>query len=277
MAMAGLLGVLLATASAAADARTDYLVRLLKNSSTFRVRAQAALSLGKSDEDGAKVVRALTQALKDDHSAVRTAAAASLRRVGNPSALGALRSARNDEDAAVRRAVRKAIRKLKRLKRRQPKQDRGRSERQDRAASAQYYVGVGKPGSRVDGIDDSTLRSTREYIEQRVRDMSGVVVAPQGEGRSQVQRKLQQKDLTGYYVDSSIVKIQDKDSGTRAVVSVILNTYPGRDMRAMLQGAATVPNRHGARARKQAIEGAIRGALRRLPQAMESADARARR
>ena len=59
-----------------ADARTDYLVRLLQNSSTFRVRAQAALSLGRIENDS-KVVKALSRALDDDHPAVRTAAASS--------------------------------------------------------------------------------------------------------------------------------------------------------------------------------------------------------
>ncbi|MEM9193221.1 MAG: hypothetical protein AAGF12_28865, partial [Myxococcota bacterium] len=59
------------------------------------------------------------------------------------------------------------------------------------------------------------------------------------------------------------------------VVSVIVNTYPGRDMRAILQGAATVQGGgSGPQARRQAIEGALSGALRRLPQALQAADAR---
>jgi len=73
---------------------------------------------------------------------------------------------------------------------------------------------------------------------------------------------------TGYYLDASVVSVGPQGGGTRAVVSVILNTYPGRDMRAILQGAATVPGASGPSAERQAIEGALRGALRRLPQAM---------
>jgi hypothetical protein len=58
------------------------------------------------------------------------------------------------------------------------------------------------------------------------------------------------------------------------VVSVIVNTYPGRDMRVILQGAATVQGASGASAERQAIEGALTGALRRLPQAFAAGDAR---
>ena len=64
------------------------------------------------------------------------------------------------------------------------------------------------------------------------------------------------------------MSLEDNGDGTRAVISVIVNTYPGRDMRAMLRGAATVPGGHDAFAQRTAIEGAVRGAIRSLPQAM---------
>ncbi len=76
--------------------------------------------------------------------------------------------------------------------------------------------------------------------------------------------------MTGYYLDSSVVSIEQTPAGTRVVVSVIVGTYPGRDMRAILQGAATVPGSSGPGAIRAAIEGALRGAIRRLSQAMEA-------
>ena len=76
--------------------------------------------------------------------------------------------------------------------------------------------------------------------------------------------------MAGFYIDTSIVKVDKSAGNTRVVVSVVVNTYPGRDMRAILQGAATVPGATDQRAEERAIEGAIRGALRRLPQAMEA-------
>jgi hypothetical protein len=62
----------------------------------------------------------------------------------------------------------------------------------------------------------------------------------------------------------------------RAQVSVIVGTYPGRDMRAMLSGAATVSGGgSGDSTRLEAVQAAYSGALRRLPQAMQAGLARA--
>ncbi|RLB48694.1 MAG: hypothetical protein DRH23_08160, partial [Deltaproteobacteria bacterium] len=55
---------LLFASTAQADARQDYLLRLLRNSSAFRVRAQAALSLGQL-ESSRKSVAALERAVGD--------------------------------------------------------------------------------------------------------------------------------------------------------------------------------------------------------------------
>jgi len=58
----------------AEDPRNTYLIKLLQGSSQFRVRAQAAISLGAVTSSGG-AVEALTVALADKHPAVRAAAA----------------------------------------------------------------------------------------------------------------------------------------------------------------------------------------------------------
>lgn len=257
--------------TAEADARSDYLVRLLRTSNAFRVRAQAALSLGRVENDPA-VVRALSQSLADEHPAVRAASAASLEQLRDPSALAALRNASNDRDASVRTAVGRAIRTLDRVASSRPRStpvpDRG-----EPSGPARYYVGVGMPGTS-ERVARQTLQSARDFIKSRVRGIDGVVVAPENESSGAARSVLRQRRLTGYYLDSSIVRVEASNGGTRAVVSVIVNTYPGRDMRVILQGAATVQGASGASAERQAIEGALTGALRRLPQAFAAGDAR---
>jgi hypothetical protein len=261
-----------APAAAQADARTDYLVRLLQTSRTFRVRAQAALSLGRL-RSFPQIVEALTGALRDEHPAVRTAAASSLEQLGAAEALGALRSARSDRDSTVRSAVSRAIRSLERVARTRPRTEPVPTE--PSAADARYYVGVGMPGSSNGDVDRRILGQAREFIETRVRSIDGVVVAPAQESSTQARRVLSRNRLTGYYLDSSIVRVERTGGNTRAVVSVIVGTYPGRDMRVILQGAATVQGGgSGPRADQQAIEGALTGALRRLPQAFAAGDAR---
>src|SRR5262245_61338209 len=82
----GVLCVFAIASSAAADARSDYLIRLLKDSTQFRVRAQAAISLG-GVESAPEVVDALMTSLSDEHPAVRAAAANSLGRLSDSKAL----------------------------------------------------------------------------------------------------------------------------------------------------------------------------------------------
>ncbi len=252
------------TVASAQSQRVAYLVRLLSTSDTFRVRAQAAISLGRV-EAGSEVVAALSTALGDDHPAVRTAAAASLERLSDPSAIPALRAVRRDRDSSVRRAVASAIRTLERVARTRPVAET--NDNNNAGGPAEFYVGVGQPGDRA-GMDRATVERARAFLERELRAMEGVEVAPANESNGAAQRVIRQRRLTGYYVDSSIVSVDESGGNTRVTVSVILNTYPGRDMRAILQGAATVPGSTGASAKQTALEGALRGALRRLPQAM---------
>jgi hypothetical protein len=255
------------TLSAAADARSDYLIRLLKGSAQFRVRAGAAISLGAikgSDE----VVEALSGALKDDHPAVRAASAASLERIGDPGALGALEASRNDAEKAVRAAVEKAIAKLRRAAgSRRGSVSTGTAARRP-TGRARYYVGVGMPGTASRSVDRNLLEHARRFIESRVSEVDGVLIAPENETPGLARRVLASKKLAGFYLDSSIVSVESQPGGgIRAVVSVIVGTYPERDMKMILQGAATVIG-SDSRGKTQAVEGAFRGALRRLPQAL---------
>lgn len=253
--------VLGASSDASADRRTDYLIGLLANSDTFRVRAQAAISLGRM-EASEQLVDALTAALRDAHPAVRTAAAASLERLADVRAIPALRAARRDRDSSARRAIRSAQRALERVAARQE------PEAPD-AADAQFYVGVGLPGSQNANLSRGVLQGAQAFLRRQVAGLSGVRLAPDGESNRAATRAIRSGSMTGYYIDSSIVRVEETSSGTRVVVSVIVGTYPGRDMRAILQGAATVPGASGEAAVRAALEGALRGAVRRLPQAME--------
>ena len=252
---------LFATTSIQAQ-RQDYLIRLLSTSDTFRVRAQAAISLGRVEANSA-VVEALSRALSDSHPAVRTAAASSLERLADPAALPALRRLRRDRDRSVRRAVASAIRVLERVAR----QGSGSGTS---GAEAQFYVGIGELGANQPRVDQAVLRRAQQFLQEQLREMEGVEVAPSNETNASAQRVIRRRRMTGYYIDGSIVSVGEQGGNMRATVSVILNTYPGRDMRAILQGSATVPGRTDRSAQEQAIQGALRGALRRLLQAMRA-------
>ncbi len=253
-----------------ADARTDFLMRMLSGSAQFRVRAQAALALG-GQKPEPSIVRALVAALRDENGGVRAASASALERLGDPSALPGLRAAMSDRDGSVRTAARNAVATLTSV--RAPGVG-ATSGVPAPPGTAVYYVGVGVPGSQV-GLAASALRSVREHLVSQLAQIQGVSVAPENEDTRTAARVIGAQKLAGYYVDSSITSLEQKPGGAvRAQVSIILGTYPGRDLRAMLSGAATVSG-GGDDAKVEAIHAAFTGAVRRLPEAMQAGLARA--
>jgi len=261
----------LAPISATADQRSDALIRLLETSTEFRVRTQAALSLGRTP-GGSQVIQALVRALSDANAAVRAAAANSLGAVGDASAVAALQRMSSDRDSAVRTAATGAVRSI---------QSRAGAGTQPNATASsattppsgnsRYYVGVGMPGTRASRLGQDMLAHARTVLVQQIRSVDGVEVAPDNESNTAAAGVIQRRRLAGVYIDCSIVSADATTNGTRVAVSVIVGTYPGRDMRAILNGAATVPGAGGPDADRAAVEGAIRGALRNLPQALSSA------
>lgn len=264
-------------AIAHADARADYLVRLMSTSDQFRVRAQAALALAQAAVGDASITAALERALRDDHPAVRAAAVSSLQARGDTSVLEALRAAKTDRDPSVASAATRAVTALERVAR----SNGGRGGSTTGAAEppsqpppsgpARFYVGVAIPATTA-GLSPAMLTAARSFIVQNVTQIPGVQIAPASESNSTARRVIQQGRLIGYYLDVSITSVEERPGGAlRAAVSVIVNTYPGRDMRSILQGAATVSGGGaGDGARQQAIEAALTGALRRLPQALDA-------
>jgi hypothetical protein len=213
---------------------------------------------------------ALIAALSDSHPAVRAAAASSLGRLGDSNNIAVLQRLLRDPEEPVRSAARGSIAKLEVDRKQQlaaaPRS--GSTAAPTPTGPAQYYVAVAEPGTRVPTLDRRQLAMARQYIKQRVGQMNGVLLAPDSEDFRSAENILKKQKLSGVSLDSSIVSVEKKsDGGTRVAVSVIVATYPGRDMRAIMQGAATVSG-GGADAYNQALEGAFSGALRQLPQAL---------
>lgn len=282
--------VLVAAVAGAQTDRSQYFIDLLSSSTSFSVRAQAALALGRVPPTP-QVRTALTAALRDDEPAVRAAAASAMERLADAQLLAPLRTAvATERDATVRDAERRAITALERAPAaatRVAAASVSASGSSTTAAAAttqprstgtpRYYVGIGVPGDNSASLSAAELTELQAYITSQVGGLEGVVLAPNGEATAAATRALRTNQLVGYFVDASVVSIEQDATGTSARVSVILASYPGRDMRAMLSGSARVPNSRGPDAVRRAVQGAIQGSLRRLPQAMEASGARASR
>ncbi|MBW2375790.1 MAG: HEAT repeat domain-containing protein [Deltaproteobacteria bacterium] len=250
---------LLFASTAQADARHDYLLGLLSNSNAFRVRAQAALSLGQLESTG-RAVQALERAVGDRHPAVRVSALASLRRLGAKGSLPIVEKATRDKNKAVRRAAIEAAAQLSAI-----------GERERGPGEPQYLVAVGMPGAKAERVSRQMLFDARIYVLEQLLGLNGVELAPDDLTPADAEREIAQRKLHGYYIESSIVTLEPKGSGVRAVVSIMVLSYPGRDMRGMLRGAATASGRYSAETAEQAVQGAFVGALRRLPTVLAAA------
>lgn len=251
--------VLVLAATVQADAREDYLLRLLGESDAFRVRAQAALSLGQL-ESTRKTVTALEQAVGDPHPAVRISAISSLRHLGAKESLPFVERAARDKDKAVRRAAVEAAAALRAI-----------GERERGPGETEYLVAIGMPGAKAEQVSRQMLFDARIFLSEQLLALHGIELAPDDLTPVDAKREIVQRKIDGYYLESSIVSLEPKGPGVRAVVSIIVLSYPGRDMRGMLRGAATATGPYGADTAEQAIQGAYVGALRRLPMVLQSA------
>ena len=259
MPLAGSKLRLLFSAAAQADNREDYLLRLLRSSDAFRVRAQAALSLGHLDKTR-RSVAALERAVRDRHPAVRVSAITSLRRLESKASLPVVERAKRDRNKSVRRAAVEAVEALEAI-----------GERQRGPGEPQYLIAVGMPGAKAERVSRQMLFDSRIYLSEQLIQLQGVELAPDDLSPADVRTEVAKRGLHGFYLESSVVTLEPKGPGVRAVVSIIVLSYPGRDMRGMLRGAATATGRYSSGTAEQAIQGAFVGALRRLPTVLQAA------
>ena len=253
---------MLCSTVAHADKREDYLVRLLTKSDAFRVRAQAALSLGQLDATRESVT-ALERATRDRHPAVRVSAISSLRQLGAKETLPSVRAATRDRNKSVRRTAIEAVAALEAI-----------GERQRGPGRTRHLVAVGMPGAKAERVSRQMLFDARLFLSEKLIELAGVELAPDDLAPADAKREIARRNLQGYFLESSIVSLKPRGNGVRAEVSIIVLSYPSRNMRAMLRGAATASGRYSAQTAEQAIQGAFVGALRRLPQVMANAEAR---
>lgn len=192
---------------------------------------------------------------------VRAQAAMALGQMpADPSTLAALRTALSDPHPVVREAVTVALTSL----------DAKRSEPRSTASAPKYYVQVGTPSAKTE-VSSSTLREMREHLVDLVSKVDGVRLAPATEDQSAAKRVLARDALVGFSVESVVNSIERRGDSVRVNVAVVIATYPGRNIQAMLTGSASVSGRgNGGEAQRKAAEVAFASALRSLSTVLDS-------
>lgn len=246
---------MLLSAPARAD-RVDDLGRTLTSDSSWRVRLQAAVVLGKLRDP--RAVPSLLRALSDDNETVRGLAAQVLGDVGDGSVIAALeRAHRNDGSSFVRDKAGQALAKL------HPEgQALHGASPSTPAGKGMVHVEVGGVGmkSRTAATPELTARLRAAILRELART-PGLT--------------LEGKPLSGFLIDSSITSVSKKLTPQwveiSCEISFVVGRLPSRAMVMMTSGGATVQApRMGLKPESEkrlqidALEGAVQGAHENL-------------
>jgi hypothetical protein len=223
--------------------------RELAESPDFRVRVQAALSLGRS---GPGARGDLENALRDAHPAVRVAAAAALTSVGDSAAIPALeRAMRSETSPTVKSAMKDTIDRLRgNANVKGPNPDTPTS-----LAGARYVLQLGtmhnisgQRGADLDGIMRQAARSKAGTIKD--------TVVVDGSDPN-VLKKAVEKRIPILQVDGNLIKLTQAvgtDGATviSAKVDMSIRKLPGQTLKGTVSGNASGSN--GSRVTNQAIQ-----------------------
>lgn len=276
VAIAALLSAIVCPEPARADARTERLIELLRNSGNYRVRVQSAQSLGRIRDPS--TVEPLVESLRDEHPAVRAAAALALGRIGSPDALPALRRlvADHDQPAEVISQAQSAMQQIQTMG--QLSSSSSSQPASTTSSETRFYVGVGDMGNTTGRRAGELEKTLERLVRDELGRTEGIKLAPAQETPAQTKRVLQGKGWTGYFVQGSVTRLEEVSGQIHAVISIMILSNPERDLRMMLQGRGTaaISGQHSPSAAEQrsledsALEGAVRGAISRLAQQLTS-------
>jgi hypothetical protein len=223
----------LALAGRAAADKIDDLTRALMQDSSYKVRVQAALVLGKLGDK--RAVPALEQALRDENETVRGVAATSLGRLGDRAAAGALQAAAsNDASEFVRSQARKALEVVA---------NGGGNTSLAAApprAGARFYLAIDFSGGGKGGGEWS--RMVRDGLQRELQKIPTVTLSLGG-GPASAQA-LASRHMTGFVVDGSIQRLSATPSGGQVQIDcdlkALVATYPDKAIRMMTTEGASL-------------------------------------
>lgn len=237
--------VLLSSLLAQASGRIKFLAERMMyppaagQADDFRVRTNAALALGATNDDEA--VAPLCAGLSDPSEVVRQAVAVGLRRLGRPSSIECLKGRASQEtNAPVRVAIQRAIDSIQ-ASRGAPDAAAAAGGGGTGSGNAKYYVSLSR-------VTNKSSRPTAE-VEQIVHnaivaelEKAGLYqIAPSGETVEAAKASLARRPLRGYFLAISVEKFDSTDEGLRVRVKIAVFSYPGKDLRGEVPAGATLP------------------------------------
>jgi hypothetical protein len=188
----------------AADPRITYLTRQLETGKDPRVKAQAALMLGNTNDPS--VLQALCGGMKDGSELVRGAAAKALEQLGDLSAIDCLKVARNDPHPSAKAAISSALAFLEGIKNRKP----------------EFYIALAPVVDKA-GVPTDVLKLAEDRLRAKLR-IVGAVLAPLNENKTSAWTVIKQKKLKGYLLMPELHSLP----GGGIKLHMLCFTYPER-------------------------------------------------
>lgn len=256
---------LLGSVAGRAETPVQASINHLEHARDFRVRVQAALALGRSADE--RALGPLLVALQDKTLAVRSAAVAALKNLGDPRAALALRLQLKDTQSARLRAQMESA--LEALQARPPAS----------TGKPRLFVRLGTlhNGTRVKSaaIERAVLVASRKKLAA----LPGVQVLPADEQAAPAVLA----DVPVVMVTTSIERLSASREGASIVYSArveyLLHTMPEGAIAARVSGSASVTasqeeandKARSAQVRHSVVQAAVQSALRRAPLALLAA------
>jgi len=231
-----------------ADTRLQFLSDQLRyppaagQADDFRVRTNAALALGATNDEGA--VAPLCGGLDDPSAVVRQAAAVGLKKLARPSSLGCLQKhLAGETNDGVKSQIQHAIEAVS-----------GAAP----VANAKYYVAISPITNSTGRSADDVERIVHGAIVAKLAQLGGYQLAPRGESPADAKTTVSSRSLKGFYLSVGVDKFDYSNGNLRVGVKIAVSSYPGKDLRGEVPAGATLP---GARPGDTASEDQLMGVV----------------
>jgi hypothetical protein len=263
VALFATLAVMTATAGAArADSRVQFLADRLRyppsagQADDFRVRTNAALALGATNDDDA--VAPLCSGLDDPSEVVRQAVAVAIKKLGRASSLDCLRRRQGAEtNASVKLEIQRAIDALASGG---GGSSGGGGGAPPAVAGAHFYVAVSPVANNTGRTSDDVERLVHGAIAAKLAQLGDYQLAPRGEANADAKAVIAKRSLKGFFLSVSVDAFDYSDGNLRVKVKIAVSSYPGKDLRGEVPASATMPGaRPGDKASEDQLMAAVAG------------------
>lgn len=231
---------LLFASPAHADSRTDFLIGRLA-SDDFRVRTNAALALGATNDDAA--VQPLCGALDDGSEVVRQASAVALKRLMKSSSVACLKKHLDSEkNDSVKLQISRAVEAIEAQSGAATQDDPGGGgDAPKQVSGAKYYVSVAPITNNSSRSPADVERIVGTAVRAKLEALGQYQVAPGKESADAARAVMQKRKLKGFFITLSLDKLDYGQDGLKVTMKVVVFNYPNKAMQGMFDKWKLMP------------------------------------